>query len=64
MGSLEKQIADDCGIGFTLPDSFSSCNVEFASGTGTTKRSMGQFNGWDVLSKAIYLHAHWSMTAR
>ncbi|KAL8697313.1 MAG: hypothetical protein Q9224_002379, partial [Gallowayella concinna] len=37
------------GRGFTLPDSFSSCDVEFASGSGTTKRSMGQFNGWDVL---------------
>lgn len=43
-------------IGFTLPDSFSSCNVEFASGTGTTKRSMGQFNGWDVLSKGLLTH--------
>lgn len=40
-------------VGFTTPESFSSCVIEFGSGVGTKKRrSLGQFNGWDVLSKS------------
>lgn len=34
--------------------SFSRCNIEF-SRAGGTKRSIGQFNGWDVNSKLSVL---------
>ncbi|CAF9932179.1 MAG: hypothetical protein HETSPECPRED_008288 [Heterodermia speciosa] len=39
------------GRGFSKPGSFSRCVIEFGPDPGTTKkRSLGQFNGWDVLS--------------
>lgn len=42
--------------GFGTRPSFSSCNVVFGSGGGgPTKRSIGQFNGWDVISKILSL---------
>ncbi|KAL8855566.1 MAG: hypothetical protein Q9178_007796 [Gyalolechia marmorata] len=35
--------------GFGTAESFSRCVIEFAQ-AGSTKRSLGQFHGWDVLS--------------
>ncbi|KAL8706621.1 MAG: hypothetical protein Q9201_000368 [Fulgogasparrea decipioides] len=37
------------GRGFSPPESFSSCEIEFGQAVNK-KRSLGQFNGWDVLS--------------
>ncbi|KAL8685510.1 MAG: hypothetical protein Q9218_007716, partial [Villophora microphyllina] len=34
-----------------IPNSFSSCVVEFGSG-GASKRSLGKFHEWDILSKS------------
>ena len=43
-------------VGFTAPESYSSCEIQFGPGGGTKKkRSLGQFNGWDVLSKSAFL---------
>ncbi|KAL8942162.1 MAG: hypothetical protein Q9216_001809 [Gyalolechia sp. 2 TL-2023] len=44
------------GRGFPIPDSFSSCDVEFSTGPGTKKRSLGKFNGWDVLDIKLTGH--------
>ena len=46
--------------GFGSRPSFSSCEVVFGAGGGgggggPTKRSIGQFNGWDVISKILSL---------
>ena len=43
--------------GFATPESFSSCVIEFAQ-AGSTKRSLGQFHGWDVLSKCDWKSYH------
>ncbi|KAL9599867.1 MAG: hypothetical protein Q9219_003561 [cf. Caloplaca sp. 3 TL-2023] len=40
------------GRGFPTPPSFAQCKIEFATNgaPGTKKRSLGKFNGYDVLS--------------
>lgn len=37
--------------GFATPESFSRCIIDFAA--GTTKRSIGKWNDWDVKSRPV-----------